>query len=135
MAKNYTIDGKKVYATVKKLSAADLKEIKNYLALGYELVDVEPKKITKEEKAAAAAANPYSKQNVEAFLKKDENKALFEEYKARYNEQAGTNRKGKPDEPKFLKSGKPKVKGYANCIGWFTDRFTWDEDKKTYIAK
>ena len=29
MAKNYTIDGKKVYATVKKLSAADLKEIKN----------------------------------------------------------------------------------------------------------
>ena len=74
MAKNYTIDGKKVYATVKKLSAADLKEIKNYLALGYELVDVEPKKITKEEKAAAAAANPYSKQNVEAFLKRTKTK-------------------------------------------------------------
>lgn len=135
MAKNYTIDGNKIYAVITKLTKAEMATIKKYRALDYELIDVEPKKVTKEEKAAAKAANPYSKQNVEAFLKKDENKELYKEYQARYNEQAGVNRKGKPDEPKFLKSGKPKVKGYAACIGWFTDKFTWDEEKKAYIAK
>ena len=155
-AKKYTVDNKerKIFATIAKLSPADLKEIKNYIALGYEIVDVEPPKLTKEEKAERAAANkaakakaeeenPFSQKNIEAFLQKDENKALYAEYQTRYNEQAGTNRSRKingkveriPDEPKYLKSGKPKKKGFANCIGWFTDKFEYDKEKQAYIAK
>lgn len=141
--KNYSIDGKKVYATITKLTATELKTIKKYLDLGYELVEVEAKKITKEEKAAKAAENPFSKQNVEAFLQQAGNEALYTEYQARYNEQAGTNRKqtinGKvvalPDEPKKLKDGTPKKKGYANCIGWFRDKFDYDEAAGKYVPK
>lgn len=141
----YTVEGKKIFATVSKLSTKDLKAIKNYVALGFELVDVKPPKLTQEEKAArakenkaakekAAKENPYSKQNVEAFLKLPENAELLKVYKARYDEQAGTNRKGKDkiDEPKYLKDGKPKKKGYANCIGWFCDMFKYDEITKKY---
>lgn len=141
--KNYSIDGKKVYATITKLTATELKTIKKYLDLGYELVEVEAKKITKEEKAAKAAENPFSKQNVEKFLQQAGNEKLWEEYQARYNEQAGTNRKqtinGKvvalPDEPKKLKDGTPKKKGYANCIGWFRDKFDYDKAAGKYVPK
>lgn len=142
-AKNYTIDGKTIYATITKLTKAEMNVIKKYLELNYELVEVEAKKITKEEKAAAAVANPYSKQNVEAFLQQAGNEALWKEYQERYNEQAGTNRKqtkdGKvvaiPDAPKTLKDGTPKKKGYANCIGWFRDMFEYDKDTDKYVAK
>lgn len=156
MAKKYTVDMKaqKVYAEIAKLNAKDLKEVKNYIALNFELVNVEPPKLTKEERAKRAEENkarkekekienPYSKANVEKFLNKEENKKLLEEYNARYYEQAGTNRKVKkadgsyeelPNEPKFLNNGKPKVKGYANCIGWFTKKFKWNEETKKYEA-
>lgn len=142
--KNYTINGKTIYATITKLTKSETNIIKKYLALNYELVEVEAKKITKEEKAAAAVANPYSKQNVEAFLQQAGNEALWKEYQERYNEQAGTNRKqtidGKvvaiPDEPKYLRDKKtPKKKGYANCIGWFRDMFEYDKDTNKYVAK
>ena len=113
------------------------------------------KKAAKEEKAERAAANkaakakaeeenPYSQKNIEKFLKKEENKALYEEYKKRYDEQAGTNRTRKQkdgtiekiaNEPKWLKNGNPKKKGFANCIGWFTDKFEYDKEKQAYIAK
>ena len=142
--KNYRIDGKKIYAAVAALSEKELKEVKNYIALGYELIAIEKKTKTKEEKEAEAAANTYSKKNIEAFLKQKGKEALWEEYSKRYNEQAGTNRKrtnpetGKievlPDEPKFLKSGKVKVKGFATCIGWFRVKFAWDEEAKEYKA-
>ena len=143
-AKNYTIDGNKIYAVITKLTKAEMAIIKKYRALDYELVEVEAKKITKEEKAAAAAENGYSKVNVEKFLKQAGNEALWKEYQERYNEQAGTNRKqtvnGKvvaiPDKPKYLKDKKtPKKKGYANCIGWFRDKFEYDKETKQYIAK
>lgn len=141
----YTVEGKKIFATVSRLGEKDLKVIKKYIALGYELVDVQPPKLTQEEKAAraeenkaarskAAKENPYSKQNVEAFLELPENAELLKVYNARYNEQAGTNRKGedKIDEPKYLKNGQPKKKGYANCIGWFRSMFKYDEITKKY---
>lgn len=142
-AKNYTIDGKTIYATITKLTKSEMNTIKKYLELNYELVEVEAKKITKEEKAAAAAANPYSKQNVEAFLQQAGNESLWKEYQERYNEQAGTNRKQKkdgkvvaiPDAPKTLKDGTKKKKGYANCIGWFRDKFEYDEASQSYKAK
>lgn len=143
--KNYRIDGKKIYAAVAALSEKELKEVKNYIALGYDMIPVEKKVKTKAEKEAEAAANPYSKVNVEAFLKQEGNEKLWKEYKARHDEQAGTNRFRKnpetkeieqlPDEPKFLNSGKPKKKGFANCIGWFTEKFEYDPETKTYKAK
>ena len=121
--------------------AAEKREIKALRELGYDIQFVEAEKLTKEEKAAKQEANAYSKKNVEAFLKQAGNEKLWEEYQARYNEQAGTNRKEKQadgsykkiaDEPKFLKDGKPKKKGYANCIGWFREKFTYNEDTKQY---
>lgn len=134
---SYRIDGKKIYATVAKLKATELKEIKNYVALGYEIIDVKPQPLTKEEKAAKQDANHYSQKNVLAFLQQKGNEELLKEYNKRYNEQAGTNRTKDgvkiPDEPKFLKNGQPKKKGYANCIGWFRSLYTWNEDSKAYI--
>lgn len=139
---NYYIDGNKIFADVSKLKPNELKTVKNYKELGYELID-KPMKETKEEKEKKRIENPYSKINVEKFLKEKGNEELFAEYKKRHDEQAGTNRKQKkdgevvdvPDEPKYLKDGTPKKKGFANCIGWFTDMFTWDEEKKQYIKK
>lgn len=129
--KNYKISGKKIYAVVPNLKAAEIKAIKNYVALGYEIVEVEAPKKEKKESA-------YTAEKVVAFLKQKGNEELFAEYERRYNEQAGTNRTkdGKPiaDEPKFLKDGTPKKKGFANCIGWFRSLYTFDEVAKTYIT-
>ena len=141
MAKNYCIEDKKVYAVVAKLTEKEKREVRTYLELGFELVSKEPKKITEEEAEAKRAANPYSSINVEKFLKEYEGGKLWDEYEKRYNEQAGTNRKRKQadgtyiaieDAPKFLKDGRPKKKGFANCIGWFREKFVWDEELKTY---
>lgn len=149
--KNYEVDNDKkiVSAVVVKLTEREKKEVKNYLDLGYNLQPKEPKVRTKEEIEAAKkaakeeqAANPYSKQNVEAFLQKEGNEALWEEYQQRYNEQAGTNRHRKnkdgvvealEDEPVFLKDKKtPKKKGFANCVGWFQEHFVYDAKAKEY---
>lgn len=136
--KNFVIDGKKIFACVPKLKKFEMAEIKKYLELGYELIATEPKTETKEEKEAKRKVNPYSRENVEKFLKQKGNEELFAEYDRRYNEQAGTNRTkdGKPikDEPKFLKDGTPKKKGFANCIGWFRSLYTFDEKANTYIS-
>ena len=148
--KNYEVDNDKkiVSAVVVKLTEREKKEVKNYLDLGYNLQPKEPKVRTKEEIEAAKEAekeakakNPYSKQNIEAFLQKEGNEALWEEYQQRYDEQAGTNRRRKnkagvvealKDEPVFLKSGEPKKKGFANCVGWFQEHFEYDAKAKEY---
>ena len=139
--KNYRIVGNQIYAVIVKLTEKETKEVKKYLDLGFKLVAEEPKVKTKEEKEAEAAANPYSRVNVENFLKVKGNEEYWTEYQRRYNEQAGTNRRRKneagemvdlPDEPKFLKDGEPKKKGFANCIGWFKDNFTYDLAAGTY---
>lgn len=139
--KNYKVVGNKVYAVIVKLNEKETKEVKKYMDLGFELVAEEPKAKTKAEKEAEAAQNPYSKVNVEKFLKEKGNEEYWKEYQTRYNEQAGTNRKRKNeagvkedlvDEPKFLKNGTPKKKGFANCIGWFKTNFVYDEAAKEY---
>ena len=77
---NYRVDGNKVYAVITKLTDKETKEVKKYIELGFQIVAEEPKKLTKEEKKEKAAANkaekqkkskenPYSKENVEKFLK------------------------------------------------------------------
>lgn len=48
--KNYIIKGKKIFANVPKLKADELIAVKNYITLGYELVEEKVKKgITKKE--------------------------------------------------------------------------------------
>ena len=152
MAKsNYTVDNtqKKIFAEVAKLNKKELAAVKNYIALGYAIVEPVKKDLTKAEREekkakdeAAREANPYSKINIEKFLKQEVNEALWEEYTKRYNEQAGTNRtikneKGErvklDDDPKFLKDGTPKKKGFANCIGWFRKMFEYDDAAKKYV--
>lgn len=141
--RNYYVVGKEIFAIVSKLTEKEKKEVKNYIDLGFKLVVKEPVVKTKEQKEAERKQNPYSKENVEAFLKSLEDDSLWNEYEARYKEQAGTNRKQKnketgkiealADEPKFLKSGEIKKKGFANCIGWFKERYTYDKETKTYV--
>lgn len=138
---NYEIQGSTIIANIAKLSAKELKEIKNYRELGYELIAKQKEKLTKEKKEENRRKNPYAKQNVEKFLNRPENKELLKEYQNRYNEQAGTNRHKRdektgemisiPDEPKYLKNREPKKKGYAWCIVWFKEKFEceYDEDK------
>lgn len=137
---NYNIQGKTIIADIAKLTEKELKEVKNYRELGYELIAKQKEKLTKEEKEENRRKNPYSQQNVEKFLNKPENKELLKEYQNRYNEQAGTNRHKRdkktgemisiPDEPKYLKNGEPKKKGFATCIGWFNEKFTGEYDKE-----
>lgn len=140
--KNYKVIGSEIHAVILKLTERETKEVKKYLDLGFKLVVVEPVVKSKEEKAAEQKANPYAKENVEAFLQSLTDKKYWETYQARYNEQAGTNRMQKnkktgkvekiADEPKFLKSGEPKLKGFANCIGWFKENFEYDAEAKEY---
>lgn len=140
--KNYKVIGNEIHAVILKLTEKETKEVKKYIDLGFKLVVKQPVAKTKEEKAAEQKANPYSKENVEAFLKGLKDQKYWETYYARYNEQAGTNRKQKnkdtgvvesiADEPKYLKDGNPKLKGYANCIGWFKENFVYDEEAKEY---
>ena len=64
-APKYEIDNKKkvIKADVAKLSEKDIKKVKNYIALGYVLEEVEQKKI-------------YTKENILAFIK--DNKIDFD---------------------------------------------------------
>ena len=152
--KHYSVNGNKVFAEVVKLTDKETKEVKKYLMLGFELVPItkevtkeeeaklkEERKVEKAKEAEERKNNPYAKENVEAFLNKKGNEKLLEEYKKRYNEQAGTNRtrtneKGQviaiQDEPKYKKNGEPKIKGYANCIGWFRGMYEYNEELKDY---
>lgn len=140
--KNYWVSNNEVHAVVMKLTEKETKEVRKYIDLGFKLVQEQPKVKTKEEKEDEKKNNPYSKVNVEKFLQSLEDKKYWEEYQKRYHEQAGTNRTQKdkatgeikviPDEPKVLKSGKPKEKGFANCIGWFKANFTYNKETGTY---
>ncbi|MBP3708506.1 MAG: hypothetical protein J6J36_07955 [Clostridia bacterium] len=142
--KNYKVIGNEIHAVILKLTEKETKEVKKYMDLGFKLVVKEPVVKTKEEKAEEQKANPYSKENVEAFLKSLDDKSYWTTYEARYNEQAGTNRMQKnkktgkvekiADEPKYLKSGEPKKKGFANCIGWFKENFEYDAAAKKYVS-
>ena len=152
--KNYVISGKKIIAKVAALKPAEMRVIKKYLEMGFELEEAKAEVLTAEQKHERAEArkaakqeeaekNPYSKLNVEKFLKAKGNEELFKEYEARYNEQAGTNNRRKDkngvtqnlkDTPKFLIDGTPKKKGFANCIGWFKAKFTYNPETKTYEA-
>ena len=64
-APKYVVDNKKkvVKADVSKLNEKDIKKVKNYLALGYTLEEIEVKKI-------------YTKENILAFVK--DNKINFD---------------------------------------------------------
>lgn len=72
---NYKAEGKKIFADIGKLSEAELKAVKNYIALGYELVEQKfTKVITKEKMLEELKADEEAKSDFEKAygIKKDE---------------------------------------------------------------
>ena len=97
---NYKVSGDKILADVSKLTEEELNAIKNYMALGYELVDKKFKKgITKEEMLKELASDEDAKKDFETAysIKKDEikNKAdIIKAFEVKY----GIKTKTKADE-------------------------------------
>ena len=82
---NYKVNGNKVFADVSKLTEEELNAVKNYMALGYELVNKEFKKgITKAEMLAELASDEDAKKDFETAysIKKDEIKDKADTIKA-----------------------------------------------------
>lgn len=133
-----------IRAIVARLTDKELKEIKNYVTLGFQLVPVEEekkKRATEEEKAN----NPFSEMNVRKFLEEKGTKAQQKKYNELYNEQATDKKTGLPavyknDSPankkqglekgaKF-KKGDKKPKGHIATLAWFKTEFPDYPDKK-----
>lgn len=129
--KHYEVDNINhiVKAVVVKLSEKELKEIKNYVALGYTLVNIEPpkkKKVTEEDKKN----NPFSEQNVKKYLEEHGTEKQKADYYKIYNTQAKDKKTNMPavyktnskDQQKF-KAGDPKPKGHIATLQWFKNEF------------
>lgn len=110
MKRNYTVKGNSILADMTKLNKTDMKEIKNYLALGFELKPTEKTTEPKEE---------YTKEYVKNWYK--ENIANGEDiYDTLYNMPV-LDENGKP---KTLKDGKTvKVKGHMNTVKFIKEIF------------
>lgn len=80
MAKHYEIVGKKIIADISKLTPKELKEVKNYIALEYELVEK-----TKKDNAKKPQIE-WTYEYVQEFLKKNATAKQIEEYEQKYNE-------------------------------------------------
>ena len=137
---HYTIDNdkKKIFAIMELANDKDLKLIKKYLAVGYELVPVERKKRTiktKEEKEAERLEkqakrelNKFSEMNIRKYLDEKGTAKQRKEYERLYNEQA----KDKNGNPVFYKTnskdgrfkvGEPKRRGHIATLTWFKKEF------------
>ena len=82
---NYKVSGNKIFADVSKLTEEELNAIKNYRALGYELVNKTFKKgITKEEMLKELASDEDAKKDFETAysIKKNEIKDKADTIKA-----------------------------------------------------
>lgn len=82
---NYKVSGNKIFADVSKLTEEELNAVKNYKALGYELVNKEFKKgITKAEMLKELEADEDAKKDFETAysIKKDEIKSKADIIKA-----------------------------------------------------
>lgn len=110
-SKNYVIDKeeKVIYANVASLTEKQVKAIKNYLALGYTLTEKEK---TPNEK--------MKKENVVAYLNENGTQAQI----AKFNEimeEIVIDKETK--QPKKLKDGTPKKKGYVAALQYFKKQF------------
>lgn len=109
---NYTIEGKNVVAKVSQLTEKELKSVKNYLALGYTLVEY--KKPKKEPKEAFKAAT------IQEWLKENATKAQQEEYWERFNSPVIDK---DTKQPKVKKNGEPRIRGHVATLAWFKKTF------------
>lgn len=140
MKTNYEIVGNTIVAKISSLSEKDLKAVKNYIALGYELVDYK--------KPVAKSKDIYTDEKVKAYLKKYGTEKDIEKYEELYNEPViphdtykndtykketyidadGNEKKRniKDENGKLIilhKKGDTKVKGFINALRWFRDTF------------
>lgn len=108
----YEVKGKDIIAKMDLLGEKDLKVIKNYIALGYNLIEY--KKEKKETKDC------YTQKAVEEWLKENATEEQIEEYNKIYNEPTKDKETG---EPILKKDGKPKVKGFIATFHWLRKTF------------
>lgn len=110
-SRNYVIDNKAqvIYANVASLTEKQLKAIKNYIALGYQLKE---KVKTTDEK--------MKKENVVAFLNSNGTKEQIDKFNAIMNEPVIDK---DTKQPKMLKDGTPKKKGYVAALQYFKKQF------------
>lgn len=78
MAKHYKIDGNKIIANVKSLTEAELKAVKNYISLGFELVEGAIK--TEKKKANEDYTEEIVRKNVDEYGTKEEKKTYEDLY-------------------------------------------------------
>lgn len=110
-SKNYVIDNKEkaIYANIASLTEKQVKAIKNYLALGYVLKE---KVKTPNEK--------MKKENVVAYLTANGTKEQIDNFNA-IMEEIVIDKDTK--QPKTLKDGTPKKKGYIAALQYFKKEF------------
>lgn len=109
---NYSVRNNIVYARVKDLTEEELRAVKNYKALGYELKETK-------EKIKKPVNEKYTKSAVKKFLEEHGTKEQIKKYDELYN--APVMQDGKP---KTLKDGKTvKVKGHIGTLAWFKKTF------------
>lgn len=110
-SRNYVIDNKAqvIYANVASLTEKQLKAIKNYIALGYQLKE---KVKTTDEK--------MKKENVVAFLNANGTKEQIDKFNTIMNEPVIDK---DTKQPKMLKDGTPKKKGYVAALQYFKKQF------------
>lgn len=109
---NYTLEGKKVIAKVASLSEKELQAVKNYLALGYELVEFKKEKKDPQE--------AFKAKTIQVWLDENATKAQKKEYWDRFNAPVIDKNTGKQ---KTKKDGTPKVKGHVATLAWFKKEF------------
>ena len=146
MAKHYEVNKAEKVVNVKMhlLNDEDLKVVKNYVAIGYTINPVEPKKkpvkiATEDEKLL----NPYSANNIQAYLEqecgiftnknntedKNNGKKCIDVYWNLYNEKLKDEAVYKHDTKDGKhKAEEPRTKGHINTIKWFKEHF--DEEYK-----
>lgn len=117
MAKHYIVEGNKVIADVAKLNEKELAAVKNYIALGFSLV--EPKK---EKKVAKAE---FKAEAIQAWLEENATKAQQAKYWELFN--APVEKDGEvvcyTKDCKMGKAGDPKKKGHIATLNWFKKEF------------
>lgn len=124
--KYYEVDSKNkiIRAVIPKLSEKDKKAVKNYIDLGFELIEIEePKK----------EANPaFKEEAVQKFLQEKGTKEQQEQYWKLYNDFQKDSKTGdyiyytknsKEGSKKPYKKGDKKVRGHIATLHWFKKTF------------
>lgn len=109
---NYKLEGKKVIAKVALLSEKELQAVKNYIALGYTLVEYKKEKKEPQELFKAITIQKWLEENAT----KAQQKKYWELYNAPVIDKV-------TNEPKYKKDGTIKNKGHVATLSWFKKTF------------